>query len=99
MDKNGNNITLGNAYVRFLPFLARSWIGLLSMLWLFSTPEFENTRNLMETRELMSRFPYRFLATLLNYVVLADCVMAAFAHRKRALHDIVADSYCVRRPD
>jgi hypothetical protein len=35
------------------------------------------------------------LSTILGYVSLIDCVKAAFTNRKRAIHDMIAGSYCV----
>lgn len=32
---------------------------------------------------------------MLNWVIIIDCVTAAFTERARAIHDMVAGSYCV----
>ena len=32
---------------------------------------------------------------IVGVFVLIDCVVAAFSFRKRALHDMLAESYCV----
>jgi hypothetical protein len=35
------------------------------------------------------------LGTGLNVLVMIECIVAAFTLRKRALHDMLAESFCV----
>jgi len=35
------------------------------------------------------------LGTGVNVLVMIECIVAAFTFRKRALHDMLADSFCV----
>jgi len=48
-----------------------------------------------EIARLQQANPFRPAETVTNLFVLIDCLMAAFTHRKRALHDKMAESFCV----
>lgn len=96
VDSDGKRLSLASAYVRYLPFLAGGAIGLLTTLWLFSTPEFKHVSGFLETGRLMKENPYDPLKTVVNIAALIDCVVVVFTHRKRALHDMLAGSFCIR---
>ena len=97
VDDGGSNLSIAGAYLRFSPFLARSIFDSLSMFWLFSVPEFKSASGFMEVAQVMQQSPSRFSVpgTLLGWFILIDCVTAAFTARKRAIHDMMAQSYCV----
>jgi hypothetical protein len=46
--------------------------------------------------QLIQESPLNVLSTVLGWFILIDCVTAAFTARKRAIHDMMAGSYCVR---
>ena len=95
IDDNGRKLSLFNAYIRFFPFLLLAGIGLASQLILFSSPQFESIKSWTELGQAQQG---NFLAVF-SYpamlLVLIDCIMVAFTFRKRALHDMMAESYCV----
>jgi len=100
MNAAGEKLSLGTAYVRFLPFLISAIFSLASTLVLFGTLGFESARTFMEIGELQRGFSLRPIKTLLNLFVMVDCVVAGFSFRKRALHDMMAGSFCVyKEPD
>jgi uncharacterized RDD family membrane protein YckC len=95
IDRRGGRLGLGAAYLRFAPFLAQAVVGLATTVWVFSTPQFQEVSGLLELGRLMQQSPFNLLSTVLNWFILIDCVTVAFTARKRALHDMMADSYCV----
>ena len=91
----GNKLSLFNAYIRFFPFLLLAGVGLASQLILFLSPQFESVTSWVELGEAQQG---SFLVVIIYPVyalVLIDCIIVAFTFRKRALHDMMAESFCV----
>ena len=95
IDGNGNKLSLFGAYVRYFPFLITSGIGLAGQLFLFSSPEFQSAQSFAEIGQAQGANPLDFFGTIVNILVLIECIVAAFTFRKRALHDMLAESFCV----
>ena len=96
IDSQGKKLSLLNAYARYLPFLATAVIGLVNGLVLFSLPAFKSATTLMEMAEVQQQKSLLdILGTVVNIFVLIECIVAAFTFRKRALHDMLAESFCV----
>src|SRR4051812_44223746 len=81
---DGQNIGIGQAYLRFLPWLPQSVVGLLVSFWLFNQPEYAVTEGFMEIAKIMEKNPLTMFANILGWVVIIDCVIAAFNERKQA---------------
>jgi uncharacterized RDD family membrane protein YckC len=96
IDQHGRRLNIGAAYVRFSPWLALAVVGLITNVWVFSTPQLQTVSGFVEFGQLMQQSPVNLLSNILNCVFLIDCVTAAFTYRKRAIHDMIAGSYCVR---
>lgn len=95
IDDNGNKLSLFNAYIRFFPFLLLAGVGLASQLIIFSSQQFQSAKSWMEISQAQQG---NFLDVILYSayaLILIDCIMVAFTFRKRALHDMMAESYCV----
>ena len=92
---DGNKLSLLNAYIRFFPFLLSAGVGLVSQLILFSSPQFQSVTSLMELGEAQQGSFLDVVRYPVNVLVLIDCVFVAFTFRKRALHDMMAESFCV----
>jgi uncharacterized RDD family membrane protein YckC len=95
VDKDGNNLSLPDAYLRALPFLITSCIGLAGQLMLFSSPAFQSAESMLEISQANKGNFLDSVGTIVNLLVILECVVAAFTFRKRALHDMLAESYCV----
>jgi uncharacterized RDD family membrane protein YckC len=95
IDDNGKKLSLAVAYARFLPFFVSGAITLVSQVILFSSPEFESVRSFVELGQAQEKGFLDALSTLVGIFIIIDCVVAAFTFRKRALHDILAESFCV----
>jgi uncharacterized RDD family membrane protein YckC len=62
---------------------------------LFSSPQFESVRSFVELGQAQERGFVDALSTLVGIFIIIECVFAAFTFRKRALHDMLAESFCV----
>jgi uncharacterized RDD family membrane protein YckC len=95
VDDNGKKLSLGSAYARFLPFFVSAVISLIGQVILFSSPQFESARSFVELGQAQERGFLDALSTLVGIFIIIECVVAAFTFRKRAIHDMLAESFCV----
>jgi uncharacterized RDD family membrane protein YckC len=94
-DAEGKKLSLFNAYIRAFPFLMHAGVGLAGQLALFSMPQFQAGASWVEISEAKSLTFLDVVGWIVGAFVLIDCVMAAYTFRKRALHDMLGESYCV----
>ncbi|MHC4521807.1 MAG: RDD family protein, partial [Planctomycetota bacterium] len=95
IDDKGKKLSLFYAYVRSFPFLMSYAVGLAGQLVLFSLPAFQDATSLVELGQVQSGSFLDGVGLIINVLIGVDCVVAAFAFRKRALHDMLAESFCV----
>jgi len=95
IDDNGKKLSLFNAYIRFFPFLLSAGVALAGQLILFSSPEFQSATTMMEIGEAQQGSFLVVISYPVNILILIDCIVVAFTFRKRALHDMMAESFCV----
>ena len=95
IDAKGQKLTLSIAYIRFIPFLIARVVTIISALTIFSLPEFSSASTLVEIGRVNQTNPVEFFRKLIGFLVLIDCIVAGFSYRKRAVHDMMAGSYCV----
>ena len=94
--ENGGNLTLGKAYLRSLPNIAALVVAMLSYALLFANPDFIAATNFKDFFELPQPNELAGATFLINFFVLVDGLVVAFNPQKRAIHDYLAGSYCVR---
>lgn len=97
IDEQGKKLSLFRAYCRALPFLVGSAVGLASQLILFSSPQFQSAGSWMEAMQAKPTTVLDLVNPLVSLFILVDCLFVAFTPRKRALHDMLAESFCVYR--
>ncbi|MGB2866727.1 MAG: RDD family protein [Sedimentisphaerales bacterium] len=95
IDDNGKKLSLFGAYVRFFPFLIQNGINLVGQLIVFSSPQFQSATSMIELQEAQQANYLNIIGLILIPLVIIECVFAAFTFRKRALHDMLAESFCV----
>jgi uncharacterized RDD family membrane protein YckC len=95
IDDNGNKLSLFSAYVRYFPFLLSIGINLAGQLIVFLSPQFQSATSMMEFSEAQQANYLGFVGLIVNLLVGIECVFASFTFRKRALHDMLAESFCV----
>jgi uncharacterized RDD family membrane protein YckC len=97
-DRQYGRIGVGAAYLRFAPLLLQSAVGIAAIAGAFSAPEFRMVSGFLGLGLIVTwGGPKDPAGVLLNAVILIDCAAAAFTSRKRALHDLLAGTVCVRR--
>jgi uncharacterized RDD family membrane protein YckC len=99
MDADGRNLTVSAAYVRAVPFLISTGLSLVGGVIQFSSPEFQSVKDLSQLIEASQGNPLSCVESLANLFVLVDCLVAGFSYRKRAIHDMMAGSFCVYARD
>jgi len=95
IDAKGKKLSLFCAYIRAFPFLMAAGVGLASQLVLFSSPQFQAATSWVEASQVKTETFLDFVSPLVSLLILIDCVVVAFTFRKRALHDMLAESFCV----
>ena len=95
IDDNGKKLSLFGAYVRYFPFLIQAGVALAGQLILFSSEQFQSATSMVELSQAQQGNPLSLLGTIVYALVLIECIVAAFTFRKRALHDMLAESFCV----
>jgi len=95
IDDNGKMLSLFSAYIRFFPFLLLTGVTLAGQLILFSSPQFQSATSMIELGEAQQGSFLDVIRYTATALVLIDCICVAFTFRKRALHDMMAESYCV----
>ena len=95
IDDNGKKLSLFKAYVRFLPFLVSGCIKLTGGLILFLSPQFQSAKSMVELGQVQQSSSLAVISYPVSALVLIDCIVVAFTFRKRALHDMMAESFCV----
>ena len=95
IDDNGKKLSLFGAYVRFFPFLIRAGVNLAGQLIMFSSPQFQSATSMMEFAQVQQDNFLAPMRRILSIMIIIECIFAAFTFRKRALHDMLAESFCV----
>ena len=95
IDDNGRKISLFNAYIRFFPFFLSAGVTLAGQLILFSSPQFQSATSWIEISQAQQGSFLVVISYPVSALVLIDCIVVAFTFRKRALHDMMAESFCV----
>jgi uncharacterized RDD family membrane protein YckC len=95
IDDNGRKLSLLGAYFRFFPFLIQHGINLTGQLIVFSSPQFQSATSWIEIGQAQQGNFLDPVGKIVGLLILIECVFAAFTFRKRALHDMLAESFCV----
>jgi uncharacterized RDD family membrane protein YckC len=95
IDDNGKKLSLFAAYVRFFPFLIAAGVALAGQVIVFSSPQFQSATSMMEIGQAQQANYLKYVGMIVNLLLIVECVFVAFTFRKRALHDMLAESYCV----
>jgi uncharacterized RDD family membrane protein YckC len=95
IDDKGNRLSLPIAYARFFLFFLAAAVGLVSQLVVFSSPEFQTASSWIEAAKVKPGDFLSVITPIVSVFIIIDCIVAAFAFRKRALHDMLVGSFCV----
>jgi uncharacterized RDD family membrane protein YckC len=93
--EHGSRISLERAYLRSLPNLAALFVGLVSYILLFSNPEFLTAKTLLDLVQIRQPAGINGASFAAEFFILIDCLAVVLNAEKRAIHDYLANSYCV----
>jgi uncharacterized RDD family membrane protein YckC len=96
-DEAGKLIDLKTSFIRSSPDIVSAVFGLIGVLVFFNSPDFQFAESLEEFILLMEKTSVEPWQTIINLFVVVDAVVVAFTHRKRAIHDFMAKTYCVHK--
>ncbi len=97
VDSSGERISWWQAALRHSPTLASTALSIPAILFLYGNPEFYTTTDLFRTQEIAdSAQQFPSLSLILSLVMLIDVLVVPLSLRKRALHDLLAGTYCIR---
>jgi len=96
IDENGGNLPLGKAYLRSLPNLASLVVAMLSYALWFADPAFLEATSVFDIMAMGRSNELAGPSFVVQLFLLIDCLIVAFNPQKRALHDYLAGSFCVR---
>ena len=96
INKDAGKISLLSSYIRYIPFFLAALAGILVAISMFGHPDFKNVTNFVEFQQFDRTIPRSVLQYVLYWVIFIDCLAIVFNKRKRAMHDMIAGSSCVR---
>lgn len=97
IDKQGRYLSLSKAYVRFIPSLLLMITAMASNYYLYNLPDFEQATTAIEIARLKVGDPTNLLYRVIIVFVYIDVLTIVFNRRKRAIHDFLASSYCIKK--
>jgi len=90
-------ISIADALFRYSPWMPAQLISLYLSAELFNLPQFAETTTFIESFLLYGESTSQAdtVSNVFNVLLLISCLFAAFTEKKRALHDMVAGTYCI----
>ncbi|MCP4708288.1 MAG: hypothetical protein GY869_06670 [Planctomycetes bacterium] len=98
VNDEGEKLSLFMAYIRFFPFLLANVVGIFQAAWLYAQPNFNDPAFQQSLLRNPTYLMIIMFVILINLLVIGECLVVAFTERKRAVHDMMANSYCVYNP-
>ena len=95
VDAESKKLSVFCAYIRAFPFLMAYAVNSARRIMLVSSPQFQAASSWMEASQVNMVTFLDYVIPLVGLFILIDCVTIPFTFRKRALHDMLAESYCV----
>jgi uncharacterized RDD family membrane protein YckC len=93
INAQGKKLGLFYAYARAFPFLVAAGVNLARQLVLFSSPQ--TITSFIELSQTRTETYWDAVNPLIKLLLMVDCTVIGFTPRKRALHALLAASYCV----
>ena len=102
LNDDGAKLSFGKAYVRFIPNFFSATTELIKTIILFALIDLSSGGTYLEIIQKAAQEPtfsvVNLLSNIIGLFILIDCLFVAFTERKRAIHDMMAGSYCVYKP-
>lgn len=95
IDLDGGPIDVQQSIVRNIPYLLAIALSRITTLAVQFRTDFSELDSLAEYNRLMEETGYPLLSTLINMFFVISCLVVAFRKDRQALHDMMAETYCI----
>jgi uncharacterized RDD family membrane protein YckC len=95
VNKEYDNISLAQSIIRYIPWMISNVVSIYGTILLFNSPEFLTSSSWMEIAQLQKQVLPQNASYLSSSVLFISCFFIALNDKKRALHDMLAKTYCV----
>lgn len=92
VNSRGGKLRVAAAYIRYAPYLAAIVVSFLFTSW-----DFPSITKYWQIDRFLAENPYYLVMQIIMGVILIDCLSVAVMDSKRAIHDFMAGSYCIRK--
>jgi uncharacterized RDD family membrane protein YckC len=93
-----SEITLDQSFRRFAVYFIGYGISLMASYALFQDPDFASATTLVEVGDLQAKSPLNDFSQMASFLVLVSVTFVAFDLKRQALHDKLAETYCIKVP-
>lgn len=93
---DSQSITIQQSVIRNAPTLVSQAISLVTGFLLFNHPEFQAASSMLEIANLQNQVMSQNVGFLVSLFYIVSCVAVAFTATKQALHDMLAETFCIR---
>lgn len=90
------DITLDQSFRRFAIYFVGYGISLMASYALFQDPDFASATTLVEVGDLQAKSPLNDFSQMASFLVLVSVTFVAFDLKRQALHDRLAETYCIK---
>lgn len=97
VDGQGRYLNLLKAFIRYSPSIALSIESVISNYYMFTFPGFQKVTNSALLSKMHFVSPLKPLSDILTSFFLVDIAVVLFNRRKRAIHDYLAGSFCIKK--
>jgi len=97
VDHRGRRPGPSTAIMRALPFIFANALGIAGGIYSLTMPGYGTDMTLRELAQFVQRNPVVTIQQVWGFIVMLDCLVVALDVRKRAVHDMVAGTFCIYR--
>lgn len=96
VNEDFESISLNQSFIRYSPWLVLFVFGLISNIYVYAHPTFSEISSYEEVAILTSNAPLFSFLSIYNWIFIVSIVKVAFSKTKRALHDDIAKTCCIK---
>ncbi len=95
IDIAGGPIDAQQAIIRNIPYLLAASLSMITTIALHFRTSFDEVDSFAEYNRLMEQTGYPLISALVNCFLFISCLVVAFHKKRQALHDMMAQTYCI----
>ncbi len=97
VDYRGQRPGPTTAIMRALPFIAANIFGIAAMIYFLGMPGYEAVKTFSGLMPFAQKNPFFAIQQVWGFIVMLNCLVVAIDVRKRAVHDMIAGTFCIYR--